>query len=52
DASHLNIFTTNIPTEYRIVTLMHDHIYRMGIAWQNVAYNQPPHVKNIKLLIK
>lgn len=44
DNSHLNIFTTNIPTEYRVVTLMHDHIYRMGICWQNVAYNQPPHL--------
>jgi rhamnogalacturonan endolyase len=44
DASHLNIFTTNIPTDYRVPTLMHDHIYRMGIAWQNVGYNQPPHL--------
>lgn len=44
DASHLNIFTTNIPTEYRVSTLMHDHIYRMGVAWQNVGYNQPPHL--------
>ena len=23
---------------------MHDHIYRMGVAWQNVGYNQPPHL--------
>ena len=23
---------------------MHDHVYRMGICWQNVAYNQPPHL--------
>ena len=23
---------------------MHDPQYRLGIAWQNVAYNQPPHV--------
>ncbi len=44
DKSHLNIFTTNIPTPYRVVTLMHDHIYRMGIVWQNVSYNQPPHL--------
>lgn len=44
DRSHLNIFTTTIPTDYRIPTLMHDHIYRMGICWQNVSYNQPPHV--------
>lgn len=44
DSCHLNIFTTNIPTTYRFPTLMHDHVYRMGIAWQNVAYNQPPHL--------
>ena len=40
----LNIFTTNIPTDYRVPTLMHDHTYRMGVAWQNTAYNQPPHL--------
>lgn len=44
DASHLNIFTTNDPTPYRVPTLMHDHVYRMGVAWQNVGYNQPPHL--------
>ena len=22
---------------------MHDPQYRLAIAWQNVAYNQPPH---------
>lgn len=40
----LNIFTTNTTTKYAVPTLMHDHTYRMGIAWQNVAYNQPPHL--------
>ena len=44
DGCTLNIFTTNIPTEYAIPTLMHDHTYRMGVAWQNSSYNQPPHV--------
>ena len=44
DASHLNIFTTNNPTAYRVPTLMHDHTYRMSVAWQNVSYNQPPHL--------
>lgn len=34
--------TTN--TNYRVPTLMHDHLYRMGVAWQNCAYNQPPHL--------
>jgi len=22
---------------------MHDPMYRVAIAWQNTAYNQPPH---------
>lgn len=44
DASHLNIFTTTAETRYRIPCLMQDHVYRMGVAWQNVAYNQPPHL--------
>jgi rhamnogalacturonan endolyase len=24
-------------------TLMHNPQYRLSVAWQNVAYNQPPH---------
>lgn len=40
----LAIYSTNTPTNYRMPTLMHDHTYRMGIAWQNCAYNQPPHL--------
>lgn len=44
DYATLNIFTTNIPSDYMIPTLMHDHTYRMGICWQNTAYNQPPHL--------
>jgi hypothetical protein len=43
DYSHLRIYTTTDLTTYRLKTLMHDHVYRLGIAWQNVAYNQPPH---------
>ncbi|MBN1132028.1 MAG: autotransporter-associated beta strand repeat-containing protein [Bacteroidales bacterium] len=43
DDSHLRIFTTTIPTGRKIYTLMHDPQYRLSIAWQNVAYNQPPH---------
>ncbi len=39
----LRVMTTAIPTTYRLTTLMHDCQYRLGIAWQNVAYNQPPH---------
>ncbi len=40
----LNIYSTITPTDYRVPTLMHDHVYRLGVAWQNVAYNQPPHL--------
>ena len=40
----LFIYSTIENTNYRVPTLMHDHLYRMGIAWQNVAYNQPPHL--------
>jgi rhamnogalacturonan endolyase len=44
DPRRLRIYTTTIPTTHRFTTLMHDPVYRLGIAWQNVAYNQPPHV--------
>lgn len=44
DPGQIMIFTTVIPTEHRLYTLMHDPVYRMGVAWQNVAYNQPPHL--------
>src|SRR5574344_1867940 len=40
----INIFTTTIPSHHRVYTLMHDPHYRTSIAWQNVAYNQPPHL--------
>jgi rhamnogalacturonan endolyase len=43
DNKELRIYTTTHPTNHRIYTLMHDPVYRLGIAWQNVAYNQPPH---------
>ena len=44
DSAEIMIFTTWTPTEYTVPTLMHDHVYRMGVAWQNTAYNQPPHL--------
>lgn len=43
DNQSLRIYTTTIPTEHRLYTLMHDPQYRLSIAWQNVGYNQPPH---------
>ena len=38
------IFSTPEPTNYKVPCLMEDHVYRMGIAWQNSSYNQPPHL--------
>lgn len=43
DNTHLRIYTTVTPATSRLYTLMHDPQYRLAIAWQNVAYNQPPH---------
>ena len=40
----LILFSTTISTTHRIYTLMHDPVYRAAVAWQNVAYNQPPHL--------
>lgn len=42
DNSALRIYTTTAVTTNRLYTLMHDHQYRVAIAWQNCAYNQPP----------
>lgn len=39
----LRLYTTTIPTPHKFYTLMHDPQYRLSIAWQNVAYNKPPH---------
>jgi rhamnogalacturonan endolyase len=44
DSRELRIYATPFPTGERVVTLMHDPVYRLGVAWQNTAYNQPPHV--------
>lgn len=44
DPSQLFLFTTTIPTQYRLYTPMHDPVYRLGVAWQNIAYNQPSHL--------
>ena len=41
DSKELRIFSTTIPTDHRLYTLMQDPQYRLGIAWQNVGYNQP-----------
>jgi rhamnogalacturonan endolyase len=43
DNTALRIYTTTIPATNRLYTFMHDRQYREAIAWQNTAYNQPPH---------
>lgn len=41
DNSSLRLYVTTIPTPYRFHTFLEDPIYRISIATQNVAYNQP-----------
>ncbi len=43
DNTALRIYFTTAVTTQRIYTLMHNSQYREAIAWQNTAYNQPPH---------
>jgi len=43
DSSALRISTTVDLTEHRLRTLQSDPVYRLGVAWQNTGYNQPPH---------
>ncbi len=43
DNRELRIYLTTDLTEHRLYTFMHDRQYRVAIAWQNTAYNQPPH---------
>ncbi|WP_435836983.1 rhamnogalacturonan lyase [Streptomyces achromogenes] len=43
DNRALRIYSTPYQTGTRITTLLHDTQYRTALAWQNTAYNQPPH---------
>lgn len=42
-AGALRIYTTTAGTELRLRTLMHDPVYRLSVARENISYNQPPH---------
>lgn len=44
ETPELRIYATTIPTEYSIYSLMQDPVYRSGVAAENSAYNQPPHL--------
>jgi rhamnogalacturonan endolyase len=42
NSTELRIYVSTIVATNRLYTLMHDPQYRVAIAWQNTAYNQPP----------
>ena len=42
ELTELRLYTTTIPTDHRINCLMLDIPYRLSVATENVAYNQPP----------
>ena len=44
DSCTLNICSSTTDTKLRTATLLHDHLYRLSTVWQNVGYNQPPHL--------
>ena len=44
DNSGLRLFMSDIYTGNKLYTLMHDPTYRCGVAAEQSAYNQPPHV--------
>lgn len=44
EAGNMRIYTTNIPTKWRMATLLSDKQYRNAMQTQMNGYNQPPHV--------
>ncbi len=44
DSSALRVYTTDIYTKYKMKSLMYDSVYRSGVAAEQTAYNQPPHI--------
>lgn len=45
DNSAIRIYTNTELTGHKLFTLMHDVMYRTGVAWQNNCYNQPCYTK-------
>lgn len=41
DSSAIRIYINTDITEHKLFTLLHDTMYRTGVAWQNNVYNQP-----------
>lgn len=44
DNQALRIYSTNMASDMSLTTLMQNPQYRVSVAWQNTAYNQPPHL--------
>lgn len=44
DSTELRIYTTTEKTDYKMKSLMYDRVYREGVAAEQTAYNQPPHI--------
>ena len=45
DNQSLRFYATVIPASPRLYTLMEEPQCRVSVAWQNGAYNQPPHTR-------
>ncbi|MBO4559174.1 MAG: rhamnogalacturonan lyase [Lachnospiraceae bacterium] len=41
DSSAIRIYFNTEITKHKLFTLLHDPMYRCGVAWQNNVYNQP-----------
>lgn len=41
DQNKIRIYASTIQTDYVVPCLLENRAYRQGVAWQNVAYNQP-----------
>ena len=44
DNAAIRVYTTCLPTRYKLMTLMHDPTYRAAVTAQQTGYNQPPHI--------
>ena len=45
DDQAIRIYFSDELTTHKLFTLMHDTMYRTGVAWQNNCYNQPGYTK-------
>ena len=41
DNSHLRLYVSPMATDYRFYTFLHDPVYRVSVANENIGYNQP-----------